>query len=101
MGGLPKDPQKRNIDFSMSSNGLSLDLRVVFNVSFLPNLGQMRIFSKNRAPSVLCLYGSWTSCKKSEKSYEPILRNEHYERTDGRKDRDEFIGHLRLEPGDQ
>ena len=45
---------------------------------FLPNLGQMRIFSKNRALSVLCPYGPWTSCKKSGKSYEPILRKERY-----------------------
>ena len=34
---------------------------------FLPNLGQMRFFSKNPALSLLCLYGPLTSCKISEK----------------------------------
>ena len=33
-----------------------------------------RIFSKIRALSLLYIYGSLTSCKKSEKYHEPILR---------------------------
>ena len=49
---------------------------------FLPNLGQMRIFPKNRAPSLFILYGPLTSCKKPEKTDEPILRKMRYERTD-------------------
>ena len=41
---------------------------------FLPNLGQTRIFPKNRVPSLLCPYGPLTSCTKSEKTNEPFPR---------------------------
>ena len=42
--------------------------------AFLALFGQIRIFVKNRAPSLFCTYGPLTSCKKSEKSNEAILR---------------------------
>ena len=41
---------------------------------FLPKFGQMRFFLKNRALSVFITYCPLTSCKKSEKTNEPILR---------------------------
>ena len=39
-----------------------------------PNLGRTRIFPKNLALSFFFPYGPLTSCKKSEKSFEPIHR---------------------------
>ena len=39
---------------------------------FLPQNSRTRIFFQNRAPSLFCIYGPLTSCKKSEKSLEPI-----------------------------
>ena len=39
---------------------------------FLPQNSRTRIFFENRAPSLFCIYGPLTSCKKSEKSLEPI-----------------------------
>ena len=48
---------------------------------FLPNLGKMRIFPKNRALSLLSLYESLTSCKRPEKTNEPIPRKVRYGRT--------------------
>jgi len=54
-----------------------------------PNFGQTRIFNKNRALSLFSQYGCLSSCKKSEKNNEPILRNQWTnEWTDGA----EFIG---------
>jgi hypothetical protein len=41
----------------------------------------MRIFPKNPALSLLCLYGPLTSCKISEKTNEPIMRKVCYRRT--------------------
>ena len=38
---------------------------------FLPNLGQMRIFSKNRAPSLLFPYVPLISCKTSKNKIGP------------------------------
>jgi len=43
-----------------------------------------RIFKKNRASSLLFIYDPETSCKKSGKTNERILRKTCYERTDGR-----------------
>jgi len=62
-------------------------------------------FAQLLHPLFLLFVPIGTSCKKSEKSYEPILRNAHYRHTNGRMDRrtdkGEFIGHLWLEPGDE
>ena len=41
---------------------------------FLPKFEQTGFFPKKRAPSLLTLYGPLTSCKRSEKTLEPILR---------------------------
>ena len=51
----------------------------------------MRIFPKNPALSLFYIYDRLTSCKKSEKTNEPILRTS-VSRTDGRTDDTEFIG---------
>ena len=48
--------------------------------------GQIRFFFKNRAPSLFKLGNFLSSCKKSEKSNEPILRKPPDERTDERTD---------------
>ena len=65
---------------------------------FLALFGQIRIFMKNRAPSLFIIYGPLTSWKKSEKSNEPILRKVRDGRTDWltdwRTDRSDFIGPL-------
>ena len=53
---------------------------------FLAIFGQIRISPKNRAPSVFCTYGPLTSCKKSEKTNEPILRKVRHGQTDRRTD---------------
>ena len=64
-----------------------------------PIFEKMRIFPKNRALSLLSVYGPLTSCKITEKTNEPIQRKVRYgrtnRRTDGRMDRDEFIGSFR------
>ena len=52
----------------------------------------MKIFPKNPAVSLLCLYGPLTSCKISEKTNEPIDRKVCYRRTDELTDGGEFIG---------
>ena len=44
--------------------------------------GQIRFFFKNPAPSLFKLGNFLSSCKKSEKSNEPILRKAPDERTD-------------------
>ena len=70
---------------------------------FLPNLGQTRIFPKNWALSLFCVYWPLTSYKKSKKTNEPIPRKLRHSRTDGRTDGrtdartdgGEFIGHCR------
>ena len=49
---------------------------------FSPIFQKMRIFLKNPALSLLCLYGPLTSCKISEKTDEPIMRKVCYRRTD-------------------
>ena len=41
---------------------------------FLPNLGQTRVFPKNRALSLLSIHGPLTSCKISERTNDPIPR---------------------------
>ena len=48
---------------------------------FLPIFEKMRIFPKNPAPSLFYIYGPLTSCKKIEKTNEPILRKLCYGRT--------------------
>ena len=49
---------------------------------FFPIFQKMKIFPKNPALSLLCLYGPLTSCKISEKNNEPIMRKVCYRRTD-------------------
>ena len=49
---------------------------------FLPIFGKMRIFLKNRAPSLFYIYGPLTSCKKLKKTNEPILRTLRHRMTD-------------------
>ena len=39
---------------------------------FRPILPKMRFFSKNRFPSLFYIYDPLTSCKKAEKSYDPV-----------------------------
>ena len=51
-----------------------------------PILDMTRIFLKKRALSLFCDYGAITSCKKSEKSNGPILRQRFYRRKDKRTD---------------
>ena len=51
-----------------------------------PIFEKMRIFPKNPALSLFYIYGPLTSCKKSEKTNEPIPRTLRYARTDGRTD---------------
>ena len=64
---------------------------------FWPKNGQMDFFLKNRAPSVSSLYGPLTSCKKSEKTNEPILSKCVTDGlTDRLTDRSNFIGPLNL-----
>ena len=41
---------------------------------FWAKMTKMRIFPKNRAPSLFLLYWPLTSCKKPEKTNDPILR---------------------------
>jgi len=53
---------------------------------FLAIFGQMHFFLKNRAPSVFIIYGPLTSCKKSEKTNEPILRKVRCWQTDRQTD---------------
>ena len=53
---------------------------------FLPNLGQTRVFPKNRALSLLSVYRCLTSCIISKKTNEPILRKVCYARTHARTD---------------
>ena len=58
---------------------------------FFPDFGKTGIFLKNRAPLRLCLYGSLTSCKRPEKTNEPIPRKVRYARTHERtNERDWF-----------
>ena len=57
-------------------------------LTFFLKISQTRFFPKNRTPSLLTLYGPLTSCKRSEKTLEPILRKVRY----GRTDETEFIG---------
>ena len=66
---------------------------------FFPIFWKMRVFPKNRALSLLSLYGPLTSYKISKKTNEPIPRKVHYARTHGRTDRPEFIGPIRLKTG--
>ena len=49
---------------------------------FFPNFGKMRVFPKNRALSLFYIYDPLTSCKKIEKTNEPILRTLHHRRTE-------------------
>ena len=50
---------------------------------FLPIFENMRIFPKNPALSLFYIYGPLTSCKKLEKTNEPILRTVNHRHTDG------------------
>ena len=45
------------------------------------NLSKLRIFFRNPALSLFCLYSPLTSCKKSEKSLELFLRKLRYQPT--------------------
>ena len=45
------------------------------------NISKSRIFFKNPALSLFYLYSPLTSCKKSEKSLEPLLRKLRYQPT--------------------
>ena len=60
-------------------------------------ISRTRIFPKNRAPSLLSLYGP--HAKFQRKSLETILRKVRHRRTDrltdGQTDEHKFIGHLR------
>ena len=49
---------------------------------FLPIFEKMRIFPKNPALSLFYVYGPLTSCKKIEKTNEPILRTLRHRQTD-------------------
>ena len=49
---------------------------------------RMRFFFENRAPLFFRVYGYLPSCKKSEKTNDPILRKA----VDRRTDRGQFIG---------
>ena len=51
---------------------------------FLSNFDKTRIFPKNRAPSLLNLYRLLTSCQRTDKTNEHILRKKRYTRTNGR-----------------
>ena len=53
---------------------------------FFPIFRKIRVFPKNRALSLLSLYGPLTSCKISKKTNESIPRKVHYRRTDARTD---------------
>ena len=53
---------------------------------FCPQNGEIGFFLENRAPSLLSIYSPLTSCKKLEKTNEPMLRKVRYERTDERTD---------------
>ena len=56
----------------------------------------MRFFSENPALSLFLTHHPLTSCKKSEKTNEPILRSCVTDaRTDGQTDGPEFIGPFR------
>ena len=48
---------------------------------FFPKNKEMRFFQKNRASSLLSIYDPLTSCKKLEKTNEPIPRIVRYART--------------------
>ena len=50
---------------------------------FFPIFWKMIVFPKNRALSLFIIYGPLTSCKKLEKTNEPILRKLCYVRTYG------------------
>ena len=71
---------------------------------FFPKNGETGFFPKNRAPSLLFVYWTLTSCKKSEKTNEPIPRKVCYWRTDwltdGRTDKGWFHRSLAI-AGDQ
>ena len=49
--------------------------------SLFPQNGEMRFFLKNRASSLLSIYDPLASCKKLEKTNEPIPRKVRHERT--------------------
>ena len=53
---------------------------------FWPKKGPRDFFFENRAPSLFSLYGPLTSCKKSEKTNDTILRKTPDRRTDWRTD---------------
>ena len=65
----------------------------------LPKFSRTRFFSENPALSLFLTHHPLTSCKKSEKTDEPILHILRYRRTDGRTDArthgPEFIGPFR------
>ena len=60
-----------------------------------PKKGKTGFFPKNRAPSLFCVYWTLTSCKKSEKTNEPILRKTRNWQTDRQTGGREFIGPCR------
>ena len=59
--------RKTNKSFKKMHNNLFWD-------PFGPNLGKYKLFTKIMHCHFLASYGSLTSCKKSEKANEPILR---------------------------
>ena len=62
---------------------------------FLLIFEEMTIFPKNPALSLFYIYGPLTSCKKLEKTNEPILRTFRH----GQTDDTEFIGPSRCKRG--
>ena len=60
-------------------------------------------FFKKISSSLFCIYGYLSTCKKSKKSDERLLRKMRYRRTDGQRDRPidkpYFIGLLSAKPG--
>ena len=57
----------------------------------MPENRKTGFFPKNRAPSLLTLYGPLTSCKRSEKVNEPILRKLGDRLTDWQTDGRDWI----------
>ena len=62
-----------------------------FFAPFWPKKGQRAFFFKNRFPSLFYIYGPLTSCKKLEKSLEPIPVTLGYGQTDRQTDKGKFI----------
>lgn len=75
-------------------------LLVDLKMPHLPHLRIKQFSQQKNPPKLLSIYWALASCKKSQKSNEPILRKGRYWRKDGQKGRlTEFLGPCRRAGG--